>query len=292
MMLPAAWIARRHFRASGAVGILSLGSFAAFAPALAARSLGLPLTVFEPNVSFGLANRLLAPLAGQILVSKLFNTAKHPSPPRCEVVGVPLRSAFQLLAGCRPTAPEGPAHLLVLGGSLGNPFFNARVPRLAHLLAGLGIDLHVTHQCGRDANPAPVCDAYEQAGVRAVVKPFIDPIDPVLASADFVLTSAGAISLHEIAASGIPLLVTPLRAGAAAHQSANAETFGQATGCLVRTEENWEAAEIAEQIGRVLGSPDKWRQQSRALQAYAGSNARSEVVNRIVASIPSLSRCP
>lgn len=291
MMLPAIWVARRRFRAAGAVGLLSLGSFAAFAPALAARSLGLPLTVFEPNFRFGLANRMLVPLAEQVLVSKLFDAATRPRPERCEIVGVPLRSAFQALAGRRPNPPAGPAHLLVLGGSLGNPFFNARAPGLARRLAGHGLDLHVTHQCGRNTEAAPVRAAYTRAGVRAVVEPFFDPINPVLASADFVLTSAGAITLHEIAAAGIPLLVTPLRAGAAAHQYANAETFGQATGCLVRTEEAWAEADVAQQIASILGEPERWRQQSVALQAFAEGDARVEVVNRIVASVPALSRC-
>lgn len=288
-LAPAIWIARQKFRAAGALGLLSLGSFAAFAPALAARSLGLPISVFESNVGFGLANRLLVPLAGQVLVGKLF----HPPPKASRLpfhpTGVPLRSAFQALAARKPDPPADPVHLLVEGGSLGNPFFNTRVPVMVRHLTDRGINLHVTHQCGRDTDPGPVRTAYAREHIRARVEPFIDPFDTVLASADFVLTSAGAISLHEIAAAGIPLLATPLRAGAAAHQYANAATFEQATGCLVRTEESWQEAEVAGQIAAVLRQSKQWHRQSKALQSFVQGNASAEIVDRIVASVPALS---
>lgn len=292
LILPAVWIARRRFRAVGAVGLLSLGSFAVFAPALAARSLGLPLTLFEPNARFGLANGLLRPLARQVLASRLFEAGTRPGPPRCEIVGVPLRSPLQALAGRIPDPPAGATRLLVLGGSLGSPFLNERAPGLAHQLVSAGIDLRVTHQCGRDTEAAEVRAAYERAGVRAVVEPFFDPIAPVLGAADFVLTAAGAITLHEIAAAGVPLLVTPLRAGAGAHQYANADAFGRATGCLVRTEETWEEAGMAEAIGAVVRDPARWRQQSRALQSFVAGNARAAIVDRIVASLPDRSLRP
>jgi UDP-N-acetylglucosamine--N-acetylmuramyl-(pentapeptide) pyrophosphoryl-undecaprenol N-acetylglucosamine transferase len=286
VMLPAVWIARRKFRSVGAVGLLSLGSFAVFAPALAARSLGLPLTVFEPNAKLGLANGMLRPLARQVLASKLFAAGTRPSPARCEIVGVPLRSSLQALAGRKPSPPAGEIRLLVLGGSLGSPFLNAQAPGLARQLASLGLTLRVTHQCGREADPAAVRVAYAQTGVRAVVEPFFDPFAPVLADADFILTAAGAITLHEIAAAGVPMLITPLRAGAGAHQYANAEAFARANGSLVRTEETWEEVGIAKAIAAVVGDPTLWQTQSRALQIFVAGNARAAIVDQIVAMLP------
>lgn len=276
----------------GAVGLLSLGSFAVVAPALAARSLGLPVIIFEPNARFGLANGLIRSLARQVLASKLFEAGTRPRPAHGEIVGVPLRSPLQALAGRLPEPPAGITRLLVLGGSLGSPFLNERAPGLARQLVSVGVDLRVTHQCGRGTDAASVLAAYERAGVRAVVQPFFDPIAPVLAAADFVVTAAGAITLHEIAAAGVPLLVTPLRAGAGAHQYANAKAFGGATGCLVRTEETWAEAGMAEAIASVVRDPARWRQQSRALQAFVAGNARAEIVDRIVASLPERSLRP
>jgi UDP-N-acetylglucosamine--N-acetylmuramyl-(pentapeptide) pyrophosphoryl-undecaprenol N-acetylglucosamine transferase len=289
VMLPAVWIARRKFRAVGAMGLLSLGSFAAFAPALAARSLGMPLIIFEPNATMGLANRLLRPFAGQVLASRLFETGQPSDRAGCEIVGVPLRSALESLAERRPDPPAGEVRLLVLGGSLGSPFLNAQVPGLARRLAANGIALRVTHQCGRDTDATALHEAYAQAGVRAVVKSFFDPFAPVLAGADFVVTAAGAITLHEIAAAGVPVLVTPLRAGAAHHQYANANAFGRATGCLTSTEETWDEARIADAIAAVVRDQERWRRDSRALQAFAAGHARADAVDRILAALPAAS---
>ncbi len=285
-MLPAFWIARRRFKAEGAVGLLSLGSFVVFAPTLAARSLGLPVTIFEPNARFGLANNLIRPLAKQVLASRIFEAGTRPRPARCEIVGVPLRSTMLALASRRPEPPAGTTRLLVLGGSLGSPFLNEQVPGLAHQLAAQGIELRVTHQCGRGADVAAVRAAYERAGLRAVVEPFFDPVAPLLAAADFVVTAAGAITLHEVAAAGVPLLTIPLRLGAGAHQYHNAEAFGAATGCLVRTEETWDESGTAAAIASVLGDQARWRQQSRALQAFVAGDARAAVVDRLLAALP------
>lgn len=289
-MIPAIRIARKRFRQSGAVGLLSLGSFAAFAPTLAARSLGLPVTVFEPNAQFGLANRLLVSFADQVLVSKLFDLGQKPGRLPTEVTGVPLRSSIQSLSAPQSRMPDGTAHILVEGGSLGNPFFNEKVPLLAAHLLQTGIKFRVTHQCGRNTDPGPIVSAYQNAGIEAQVEPFFDAISPVLASANIVLTSAGAISLHEIASAGIPLVVTPLREGAAAHQYANAEVFGKATGCAIRPEESWDAGEIAQHIAAALNTPTEWSSQSAALRDFASDEARSRVVNQLVAAVPNL--CP
>jgi len=291
-VLPAAWIARRHFRAAGAIGLLSLGSFAAFAPALAARSLGLPVTIFEPNARLGLANRLIRHFAREVLASRLFDPAALPRSLPCEVVGVPLRSALQDLAARHPAPPTGTVHLLVLGGSLGDPFLNARAPGLARRLAASGVDLRVTHQCGRGIAATAVQEAYAQLGLRATVAPFLDPIAPVLASAQFVLTAGGAVTLHEVAAAGVPLLVVPLGGAAAVHQRGNAAAFGQATGCLCRTEETWDESEAAAAIAAVLRDPARWQQQSHALQGFVSSDARAAAVARIVATLRAAARRP
>jgi len=283
---PAAWMARRRFRTAGAVGLLCLGGFPSVAPALAARALGLSVTVFEPNACFGLANRLIRPLSVQVLASRLFDTRTLPGSVPRTVVGVPLRSGLRALAGKRPPPPSGPTHLLVLGGSLGDPFLNERAPGLAAQLVARGVDLRVTHQCGRSVDPAAVRAAYERVGVRVSVESFFDPIAPILGASHFVLTAAGAVTLHEVAAAGIPLLVVPLGTAAAAHQHANAEVFQKATGCLRCVEESWEEGRLADSVASLLCDPASWLNRSRDLQDFARNDSSSEATARIVDSLP------
>ncbi len=284
---PAIWRARREFRAANAVGLMSLGSFAAVAPALAARSLGLPILIFEPNARFGMAHRLIQPFAERVLASRLFEVDRLPATLPCTVVGVPLRSALGALARRMAEPPAGEVRLLVLGGSLGDSFLNERAPALAARLAAAGIPLRVMHQCGRGVDPAAVRSTYVRLRVKAEVESFLDPIAPAMGSAHFILTAAGAVTMHEIAAAGIPLLIVPLEEASAAHQHANAATFAHETGCLHRTEATWDEVAVAADIAAVLGDAEQWREHSRRLRRLASDQAGGDAVTQILASIRS-----
>ena len=287
VIAPAVLRARREFRAVGAVGLMSLGSFAAVAPALAARSLGLPIVIFEPNARFGLANRLIQPFAQRVLTSRLFDRGTIPASLPCAVVGVPLRSALGALTQRVPSPPEGEVRLLVLGGSLGDSFLNERAPALAARLGAAGIALRVTHQCGRGVDPAAVRSAYVRLRIKAVVEPFLDPIAPALGDAHYILTAAGAVTMHEIAAAAVPVLIVPLGEAAAAHQHANAATFARLTGCLQSTEESWDETKVAGEIAAVLRDAGRWRDQSRQLRKFASDDAGGDAVTQILASLRS-----
>lgn len=277
-LVPAIFAARRRLREVGAGGLTSLGSFAALAPGLAAWSLGLPVTIYESNVELGLANRLLLRRARRLLVSRFYAPVRASVGPAAEVIGVPLRSEVRRVTA---KAPEGAARLLVLGGSLGDQFLNEHAPELAVRLAGISPGLTVTHQCGLDGDAEAVRARYAARGMRARVYPFFDDIASVLAGAHFVVTPAGAITLHEVAAVGVPLLVVPLSTAAVAHQHANAHALRVATGCLSCTEEDWRADALAGCIAEVLAEPACWRERSAALRAFSPGDAGARWAERI-----------
>src|SRR5690606_23834224 len=117
--------------------------------------------------------------------------------PRPEVIGVPLRHAVRDLSRRSVTPPPGPPRVLVLGGSLGNPFLNTRMPAVMRLLAGMIPGVSVVHQTGHGNDTAGVARAYAEVGVNADVQPYLDPIAAAFASAHLVVATAGAITLHE-----------------------------------------------------------------------------------------------
>lgn len=280
-LVPAIFAARRRLREMGAGGLTSLGSFAALAPGLAAWSLGLPVTIYESNVELGLANRLMLRRARRLLVSRFYAPRRAPGGPAPKVIGVPLRGALRTLAAAGERAPDEAARLLVMGGSLGDQFLNEHAPELAARLAGLSPGLAVTHQCGLGGDAEAVRARYAARGLQAQVEPFFADIAPPLAGAHFVVTPAGAITLHEVAAVGVPLLVVPLSTAAVAHQHANADALRAATGCLSCTEDNWRADALARRIAEVLAEPARWRERSAALRAFSPGDAGARWAERI-----------
>jgi UDP-N-acetylglucosamine--N-acetylmuramyl-(pentapeptide) pyrophosphoryl-undecaprenol N-acetylglucosamine transferase len=78
------------------------------------------------------------------------------------------------------------------------------------------------HQCGAK-NVTSVQAAYRSAGVEAEIVPFIDDIARRYAEADVVLCRAGAITVTELAAAGVPGVLVPLVVSTTQHQRTNAE---------------------------------------------------------------------
>ncbi|MDF3055839.1 MAG: murG [Rariglobus sp.] len=271
-LMPAILTARRAIKQSRATALVSLGSFAALAPGLAAVSLGLPVILYESNTTLGLANRVLLPFAKALLTSRLFHQSLHRGP-HPDVVGVPLRHAVQALATQQVTFPAGTVRVLVLGGSLGNPFLNQRMPAVMHLLARSHPGLSIIHQAGHAIAPGTIARSYASLEVDASVHSYLDPIAPAFSSAHLIVATAGAITLHELAAAGVPALIVPLEGAAARHQHDNAFAFTSLTGCPHVSEATWADERVAATLAGLLAQPGAWLACSERLRSLVASPA-------------------
>jgi UDP-N-acetylglucosamine--N-acetylmuramyl-(pentapeptide) pyrophosphoryl-undecaprenol N-acetylglucosamine transferase len=122
--------------------VFSIGGYAAGPVALAARTLGIPLALMEPNAEAGLANRLIAPFVQRAYIA-FPESQRYFKPAITLQTGAPIRAGFQ------PAPYRAPAtnrlSVLVLGGSQGAKSLNEAVPRA---LSQLGQGVRVVHQCG------------------------------------------------------------------------------------------------------------------------------------------------
>jgi len=216
--------------------LFGLGGFTLLPAVLAARSLGIPVALLEINAQPGRAVRFLTPLAQRVYHawgaslpkgSSVSGGAaqrgggagalKHlltgpPLPPGLDQAGDP-DAWDQRVEG------DGPL-LAVLGGSQGalalNDFVRASIDRWS--AAGL----RVVHQVGpgRMDEAAPPRPGY-------LPLEFIDDVPGLLRAATLVLCRAGASTLAEVAALGVPAVAVPYP-GAGGHQRDNAAEFGDA----------------------------------------------------------------
>ncbi|MGH8561955.1 MAG: undecaprenyldiphospho-muramoylpentapeptide beta-N-acetylglucosaminyltransferase, partial [Nevskiales bacterium] len=198
--------------------VIGLGGFVAGPGGFAAWLLGRPLIIHEQNAIAGLTNRLLARLARRVLeafpdtfpVSGKRLTVGNPVRP--EIAALP--PPEQRLAG-----RSGAVRMLVLGGSLGALALNRGVPQaLALLPPELRPD--VRHQAGRTLDEAN--KAYAAAGLDIQPEAFIEDMAAAYAWADLLVCRAGALTVAELAAAGLPALLIPFPHAVDDHQSANA----------------------------------------------------------------------
>ena len=217
----AALSARRIIRASGACGVISVGGFSAAPAAFAALSLGVPLFIHEQNAVPGRLNRLLKPRA------KLFFSAYDPQSP---VKSYPGGRVLSETARRRDTVKT----VIFLGGSQGARAINDFALQCAPMLQARGIA--VIHQCG-ERDYARVASAYAALGLAPQLHAFTRELPSLLARSDLAVRRAGASTLWELAANGLPALFVPYPYAAGDHQYYNAKYLVDAqAGWLVREE--------------------------------------------------------
>ncbi len=199
--------------------VLSLGGYAAAPGGIAARFAKIPLVVHEQNRIAGVTNRLLARSAQRVLTgfADVF--------PQGEWVGNPVRASIAALPSpaVRYAGREGPLKLLVLGGSQGAQSLNAALPEVLRR-RGSRLPVSVRHQCGaKHFDKARA--AYLAAGIDADVVPFEDDMAAAYAWADLVICRAGALTLAELAAAGVPAILVPYPHAVDDHQTRNAQAM-------------------------------------------------------------------
>jgi len=202
--------------------VLGMGGYVAFPGGVVAALRGLPMVVHESNAVAGTANRWLARLARRVL------TGFPGVLPRGEALGNPVRAELAALPGPaqRYAGRSGPLRLLVVGGSLGAQALNDTLPRaLARLPAEARPE--VVHQSGEQHLQA-LSQAYDQAGVQADCRAFIDDMAGEMGRADLMVCRAGAMTVSEVAAAGVAALFVPFPHAIDDHQTANARFLADA----------------------------------------------------------------
>ncbi|WP_437679425.1 undecaprenyldiphospho-muramoylpentapeptide beta-N-acetylglucosaminyltransferase [Sorangium sp. So ce131] len=277
--------ARRLVERLDARVVLSLGGYAGGPVSLAARSLGVPLAILEPNSVLGLSNRLLSPIVDRAYIA-FPEAARALRASSVRLFGVPLRRAFARA----PYAPrDGKLSLLVLGGSQGALALNDVVPRAIAASRARGVDLDVVHQTGRDREPA-VRALYVELGLseRARVVPFIDDVAAALAAADVVIARAGASTLAELCAVGRPSILIPYPFAADDHQLKNAQSLARASAAVAIAQADATEARLAGEIARLAADPALRTRMADASAALAAPDAAA----RVAADLLELARAP
>lgn len=275
---------RRLLRDERARLVLGFGGYASAPAVVAARSLGLPVLLHEANATVGLANRVTARLTSGVLLGCAQAAAELRVPVR--VTGTPLRPSIAALARVARTSPEPGAtrRVLVSGGSLGSPVLDRRAPEILGRVRAAGCALEVVHVAGLGDLHATRA-AYAARQIPAEVVAASRDMAATYARADVGIVAAGAVTLAEIAAAGIPAVVLPMASAAHDHQTANARAFAAITGAGWFTESAAVDDAVAARLSAILGSDEAWRRASDGVRRFARPDATDAVVDACLQTI-------
>jgi UDP-N-acetylglucosamine--N-acetylmuramyl-(pentapeptide) pyrophosphoryl-undecaprenol N-acetylglucosamine transferase len=273
MLIKALLQARRIVGGLKPVCVVGFGGYVTGPGGLAAKLAGVPLIIHEQNAVAGTANRSLASFAAR--VCEAFPQTFAASAKR-RTTGNPVRAELffetprQTLIGRRP-------RLLVLGGSLGAEPLNKLLPEA---LAQVPADIRpeVFHQAGKHHDEV-TAERYRAAGVEAQVAPFIKDMAQAYGWADLVVCRAGALTVSELAAAGLPSLLVPLPHAIDDHQSRNAEYLAREGAAFVMPQATTGAAEMAARLKEVLMQPEQLNRMAVTARQLAKPDATNTVVD-------------
>ncbi len=247
---------RQVLRQFGADVVVGFGGYVCTPAYLAARRAKVPLVIHEGNARPGLANRVGARLTRSVYTSFPDTPLAH-----AHFIGLPLRRAISTLdrEAQRPSArqhfglePDRPT-LLVTGGSQGARRINDALSASAHALRDAGIQ--VLHAIGPKGSVSVPPEAASESPPY-VVRSYIDRMDLAYAAADLVVGRAGANSVSEAAALGLPAVFVPLPIGNG-EQALNARAVVAAGGARLVRDESFTGAWVAREIPSLLADPDR-----------------------------------
>lgn len=264
-----AWGCLRELRRSPPRVVVALGGYAALLPGLIAPLLGRPLLVMEQNARSGRTNRLLARFANAVVTQ--FPEARH---------GLPVARVNQLGNPVRAISPRERGQgqdltVLVAGGSLAASTLNDLVAQAASSLGDLRA-LRIVHLAG-EKDQERVSGLYRAAGINAEVMGFCHDMPALYDRVDVAITRAGATTVAELCAAGIPALYIPLPWAADDHQTANAQAVTRVGGAEVLPQAGTTPADLAARLRTLVGDRALVARMGRAALSLARPQAAAEV---------------
>jgi UDP-N-acetylglucosamine--N-acetylmuramyl-(pentapeptide) pyrophosphoryl-undecaprenol N-acetylglucosamine transferase len=258
--------------------VFSTGGYASFPVAIAARSRGVPLAVYLPDLNPGWAVRAIARLAQRVCATAIESLRSLPSG-KTVVTGYPVREEFWNVdrATSRQRLGLSPEEkvLFVTGASSGAHSINQVV---ASELTGLLRLCEVIHLSGRadedwlleirDGLPDDLRSRYHLHGYMHEELPL------AMAAADLAVTRAGASTLGELPAMALPAIVVP-GTFAGAHQRPNARYLARAGAAVVL--ENDDLDQLLPLVGELINDDQRLRSMREASRRLARPNAANRI---------------
>jgi UDP-N-acetylglucosamine--N-acetylmuramyl-(pentapeptide) pyrophosphoryl-undecaprenol N-acetylglucosamine transferase len=285
LLIPGLWrsmIIMGRFRPDA---VLGMGGYSAAPVMIAAFLRRVPRLIHEQNRLAGMTNQLLSRLAGRVLVS-FKDTRIRCRADKIRVTGHPVRRQIRDAAEKRKgnkskEKSSKPFTVVVLGGSQGAHRINTAVVEAFSIIKDPG-RFSVIHQTGVN-DEDQVRKAYTQMGLNAAVSAFFRDMASVYEAADVAICRAGAATLAEIAAVGIPSLLIPYPYAADNHQVFNAEVFVKAGAAKMILEHELTGSLLASYLESF---PDNYHQSfqnaSRAAAAIGNPRAAACVLAQII----------
>jgi len=268
-----AWRVVGRWRPGVVVGV---GGYASLPCVVGARLRGVPMVVHEQNAAPGLANRVAVRLGARPAIS-LSGTPL----PGAVVTGNPIRAE---IAAARRAPSPGRALVIVFGGSLGAGRINDAALDLVDRWRDRA-DVAVHHVSGRrdhdrcrsrlDATARPG----DALGYQLV--PYEARMETLYPRTTLAVCRAGAVTVAELAAAGVPSVLVPLPGAPGDHQTKNARALVDAGAAVLVPDGELDGARLDATVCPLLADPARLDAMAAAARGVARPDAARHLADLV-----------
>ena len=278
----------REFRPDVVVGT---GGYASYPAVKAAAKLGIPTAVHESNMVPGLTTEMLEPSAARMMVGFESCRARYKRPEKVIVTGTPVRRDFFRLNKAeakRELGMEDRPLIVSFWGSLGASGMNAGMADFLALEAVKEPFYHI-HGAGEAGYPV-LCRLLREKGVDLEAHPalqvreYIYDMAVVCRAADLVICRAGASTISELTALGVPALIVPSPYVTNNHQEKNARALEAARAAAVLLEPDASGQRLFQAACGILRDGEKRAAMEKAM-ASLGIRDAAERIYQVILEI-------
>ena len=292
--------ARKVIRAFGPDLVVGTGGYVSGPILLMAARMGIPTATHEQNAFPGVTTKLLSKQVDKVLlaVEKAREYLPKEAAERCVVTGNPVRP--EVLTEERAAArrkcgvPEGAVCILSFGGSLGAQRVNEAVADVMawHLGRdrGPGIyHIHATGQYGVELLPRLLEErkAPWKGSPALDIREYIDDMPTCLAAADLVICRAGASTISELTALGVPAIIIPSPNVTHNHQESNARVLADAGGAVMILEKDSSGQRLYDTASDILHDEARQKAMSAAMSSLGTIDAAEKILDAVMALVRS-----
>ena len=270
--------------------VIGTGGYASYPMVKAAAGMKIPTLVHESNIVPGLTTELLEPFADRILVGFESCRQHYKHPDKVLVTGTPVRGDFFALtkeeAKSRLGVNDGRPLIVSFWGSLGAAGMNRQMADFLALEAGKE-PFHHIHGAGKTGYPM-MMDLLQGKGVDLKDHPalqlreYIYDMDVAMRAADLVICRAGASTISELTALGVPALIVPSPYVTNNHQEKNARALEEAGGAQVLLEKDSSGQTMFQAAAAILRHEPRRLEMEKNMAAIGVRDATERIYETIL----------
>ncbi|WP_019391728.1 undecaprenyldiphospho-muramoylpentapeptide beta-N-acetylglucosaminyltransferase [Priestia filamentosa] len=255
--------------------VIGTGGYVCGPVVYAASKLGVPTVIHEQNSVPGLTNKFLSKYVDKVAVCFEQAEAFFPSE-KVVMTGNPRASEVLNQDGVKGKNDVGLSlnkkSVLIVGGSRGaRPINDALLSVIKEAGQKPYEFLYVTG----DVHYERVVKQLEEAGAQGnvIVKPFLHNMPEVLSGVDLIVARAGATTLSEITALGLPSILVPSPYVTNNHQEKNARALSDNDAATLCLEADLTGERLLESIDEILLNEQKLKDMRAASKKLGMPNA-------------------